>query len=71
MTRPAGIPQDIWITVDALPICGEGFPDEMDYETIARAILAERSKWAARVALLEMDLELLYGTPGSTRRGLV
>jgi hypothetical protein len=49
MSKPDDIPQDIWDTVDNMPICGDGFPNDSDYEVIARTILAERERCAVHI----------------------
>ena len=46
MAKSDDIPQDIWTSVETLPIHGDGFPDDDDLEAIARAILAERERCA-------------------------
>jgi hypothetical protein len=40
------IPEDVWTTVRALPLHGDGYCDEGDLETVARAVLAERHRSA-------------------------
>jgi hypothetical protein len=59
MSKPDDIPQDIWDTVDNMPICGDGFPDDSDYEVIARAILAERERWSKVVEELTDQIDTL------------
>lgn len=52
MTRPDWCDEATWEKVENLPICGDGYPDQDDYETIARAILAAKEEERERCAQL-------------------